>query len=407
MVDASASFVRLTSLVATSRNLPFDMDKQVWGSSPSQEPLDGALIFNLALHHKVIRDVYRNLDIIDDVHFSVQVRAALQRAYLLEQSAKQMLSRQWRLLSPILSGHGVRCMVVKGPASSLQLYGDANARGFTDLDILVDAPDLSMVVPLVEQAGYRLKTAEVQPLPPATWSKNLIQRTHHLVFVSAVSPFRLEVHNELFEYSVDEGMESSALFDRHETLLWDTVALPTLSLVDHALFILDHGTHHGWIVLHWLVDVAALLDRDDPDFHRALATKLVETGRVKQFALAWRLCRSLFPVELPQAYEAIIAGCRAKLRYQMAFSQRQLASEGGSASSFGSIMRFTYCYRLPLARSSRERSSIATQLWKIAPQDLADLPLPAWLLPLHLLLRPFLVIRRRISRAVAARRATP
>jgi len=247
----------------------------------------------------------------------------------------------------------------------------------------------------------------VQPLPPATWSKNLIQRTHHLVFVSAVSPFRLEVHNGLFEYSVDEGMESAALFDRHETLLWDAVALPTLSLVDHALFILDHGTHHGWIVLHWLVDVAALLDRDDPDFHRALATKLVETGRAKQFALAWRLCRSLFPVELPQVYEPIIAGCRAKLRYQMAYSQRQLASEGGSASSFGSIMRFTYRYRLPLARSNREQLSIATQLWKIAPQDLADLPLPTWLLPLLLLLRPFLVIRRRIGRAVAARRAAP
>ena len=393
-----AMFSLLATAAARFRDLPID-DALSDFHHPSE--LDEKLLYRQASYHKVIQDVYSQLDTPLCSLLSEKLRKAIAQRNLLEQSAKLMLAGYWQRVSRLLSDNGIQAMVMKGPASSLQFYGNASVRGFTDLDILVDAPDLAVVIPIIEQSGYHNKDDSFAHAP-----KWFIQKTHHLVFTRPDSPFRIEVHNEMFDGTRDPDYVTGKLFERKVMLQWNDTALPTLCASDHALFVISHGTHHGWILLHWLVDVAAILRVKDPNFHEELSRKLHSSKLDRQFALACTLCQSVFPVRIPFEYEQLLSSCRTPSAYHLAYSKKHLMSGIQSKQTWMTIFLFTYRYQMPLACSFREKIDLAFKLWKVAPTDAQALKLPGWLMPIHLLLRPFFVMKRRLSRRIAARKHT-
>lgn len=385
----------LATAAARSRGLPIDDAVSEFSHSSK---LDEKLFYKQASYHKVLQDVYSQLGTSLFSSLSEAVRKAITQRNLLEQSAKLTLSAYWQQVFKVLSDNGIQALVMKGPASSLQFYGDASVRGYTDLDILVDAADLSSVIPIIEQSGYHLKGDALTHAP-----KRYIQKSHHLVFLRDDSPFRIEVHNELFEGNRSPDYSTEALFARKVMLQWNDTAMPTLRAADHALLVICHGTHHGWRLLHWLIDVAAILRVQDSNFHQELSNRLQTSKLNRQFTLACTLCQRVFPVPISHEYEQLPSSCRKPSLYHIAYSNKHLINGISFKDTWMTIVAFTYRYQIPLARSYREKLRLAVQLWKVAPTDTLALKLPEYLMPIHIVLRPFFVIKRRISRYIAAR----
>lgn len=397
MMQNQKMFSLLATATARFRNLPID---SVISEPHHAGELDEKYLYLQASYHKVIQDVQSQLGTPLFSSLSDTVRKAIAQRNLLEQSAKLMLADHWQRVSRSLSDNGIQSLVMKGPASSLQFYGDASVRGYTDLDILVHAIDLAAVIPIIEQSGYHLKGDAFTQAP-----KRYIQKTHHLVCTRPDSPFRIEIHNELFDGNEDPNYATKALFERKTVLQWNDTALPTLRATDHALFVISHGTHHGWRLLHWLVDVAAILRMEDPDFHQELSEELYTSKLNRQFILACTLCQGVFSVPMPSEYEHLLSSCRKPSSYHISYSKKHLMNGISFKDTWMSIIAFTYRYQMPLARSFREKLGLALKLWKVAPTDAQALRLPEWLMLIHIILRPFFVIKRRVSRYIAARRS--
>jgi len=397
--ESIKAFCTIASAMGASRDIPVAMDHSFWNIPEKDEVLDGEVLYRFALYHKAIEDLHSQLDSPLLAQLPEAIREKINHRHLLEHAAKQMLAHHWKLLHAQLEHNDIPSMVVKGPASSIQLYHNATIRGFTDLDILVDIPSLISIVPIFEQVGYHLKSG-VSRDDHAT----LFQKSHHLVFIRNDSPFRIEVHNVLFDEVVDPEYATKDLFTRSTIVYWNEIELPTLSPTDQAIFILAHGTHHGWKSLHWLVDIAAILTKQNPIFHDELSRKMLSAGRGKQLALAYKLCRTIFPIPLPPPYEPLVTSIKSNCSYQMECAKIQLCKGAAAKESLGSIINFTYRHQLPMARTGTEKLEVALKLFKIAPQDAKTLVLPDWLLPLHILLRPFFVMKRRIAQSVLRRR---
>ncbi len=306
---------------------------------------------------------------------------------------QQHLFSKIQELQGVFLAHGKDFLIVKGPASSVQLYGDSVLRGYLDLDILVDAEDFQQVIPLMSEAGYYVK--EGQDL--VSTKSNVVQKPHHAVFYCENSPYRIEVHTNLFD-GLGTAYSASALFDRSVSIPLPEGMVRTLGLVDHAMFIIEHGTHHAWSLLHWLLDAAKILQIEDSSFHAELARQVTRTGQGKKTVFTIELVNSLFPLPIPTPYAPIVAQYHGKFAKHISYSCRQLATAAAGRASFTSILSFTYQFRLGLATKKEEKFRLSTALFLASPKDAEAIPLPSFLSPFHLVFRPFFVIRRRINR---------
>ncbi len=399
-------FNLIATLAATSRKLPAKaMDGFDYKRAVVAAPIDEKAFLSLAMMHKLERSVSRGLQN-DSSIISSETTKKLKAKALKEGSLKQSLLQDWAKIHTALERHALPSLVIKGPASSLQLYGDALERGYTDLDILVDTPSLAQVIPGMQEAGYTLKLGQESTLEVPNTGKSynrFLQKSHHLVFIREDSPYRVEVHNTLYDqlpHHLQGEYGTHALFQRSTILKWGEVVIPTLSLVDHALFIIDHGIRHAWCVLHWLFDAAAILQMPDPGFHAQLRDGLKTLGHERQLAVVVPLIREFINLVVPSIYEPLLAKLEPRYSQQTRMCHDTLLPGSKQSTSIMHSLQLTYRYRLPLAGTWSEKWQVMTQLFLVSPQDVVKLRLPVFLMPLHLVLRPFFVIQRRFQRMV-------
>lgn len=292
---------------------------------------------------------------------------------------------------------GIPVLVLKGPASSLQLYGDAFVREYTDLDLLVNLPTIDPALPFMTALGW-----EPDDYSPAEDSgrapSRLVMRGHHVVFWKKGCPFRVELHDrtswerELFARDNIDG-----IFARAVRLEQDGKALFAPALPDHAALIIAHGTQHAWALLHWLIDATVIAAIPGVETQRTFAARICSLNMQCQLKLACELSRKLYTIELPPAFESAII-CQAPLDKSVAFAFARLQAGASDMSTFRNMIDFRFTYASPLFRTARGKFSSAFMLFLIPPQDIEALPLPRPLLFLHLFLRPFFVLSRRIQR---------
>ena len=399
-------FLLMATLAANSRKLSaksHSLLEDTLGSVHS--PIDEKAFLTLAMMHKLERSVSRSINQYA-IPLSVETGKTLKAKTLKEGSLKQALLQDWMKIHQALESHQIPCLIIKGPASSVQLYGDALERGYTDLDILVDTPSLVNVIPGMQEAGYTLKLGQESALAtPGTGktASRLLQKSHHLVFIREDSPYRVEVHNTLYDQlprHLQNEYGTHALFQRRVMLNWKEVVIPTLSLPDHALFIIDHGTRHAWCLLHWLFDVAAILHQPDPAFHQQVCEGLQTLGHERQLAVVVPLVHEFFELAIPSVYHPALKKIQQRYARQTKMCYEQLLPGARTSTSVWHSLRTIYLYRLPLAGTWSERWQVMTQLFLVSPQDVVKLRLPAFLMPLHLVLRPFFVTQRRFQRMV-------
>jgi len=180
--------------------------------------------------------------------------AATRASSLVERRRTERQVRQLRDLADLLDGHGVEALFMKGPLFTQRFYGALDARGFSDLDILIRSPDdLDRIEAMLLDAGY-------EPAFHVLMSRRLSRYfAHHFEYRRDGLP--LDVHWALqrhFTFAIDyarvwatsapvtlQGRAYRATSDEYELVLQILGALTDLQV--------------GQLALRSLVDIHRIL----------------------------------------------------------------------------------------------------------------------------------------------------
>ena len=158
-----------------------------------------------------------------------------------------------------LRAAGIRAVSLKGPASSLWLYGTVGFRRFADLDILVAPSDVVPAYKALERHGYHLPTGMTVRTAAA------IYRGLGAWPLAHGERYPLDLHFRLGHRSFASPLSAKAVINSSiET--GDSRVAPIPSPTHAALLLLVHAAKHLWCTLEMLLGIARLIARDDVDW---------------------------------------------------------------------------------------------------------------------------------------------
>jgi hypothetical protein len=363
-------------------------------SGPSSNlTLSTDILLRHAVHHKVVGTALEGLASILASTPGIDL-SVLRKKAAMEKLLRMNMVRHWIAIIQTLESAGIQVLTIKGPALSIQLYGDPYAREFTDIDILIEKSSVDKTKELLAESGFFMEDdTEIDE-----FSENpIFQSSHHFVFWKSDSSFRIEVHaaGALGERTAYREAIPD-LFNRAERLNWQGLSFGTLSKLDHGVFAIAHGTQHEWCTLHWLLDAAALMKTQENGFHSRLLEGIKANGMEREAKIAALLIRRAFGIDVDQAFldldtgffrpEGIIDHCLGRITS---------LNPPRFIDTYKKILR----YDIPLAQDIGTKVRRFLAPWRIPVADAKRQVLPKQLYFLHFFLRPFNVISRRITAA--------
>lgn len=161
---------------------------------------------------------------------------------------------------------------LKGPMLSYRIYHDPSVRISHDMDILTDRSVIDSVVSILTKSGFRL--IEVASWPQKKAQQNLIIQTcHHLSFYHEERHSCVEVHWALMNtIPISSRKQKNLLGENLTEIDFAGRKFTVLNKEFELLFLLLHGSRHGWNRLKWLIDIK---DYPVDDIDSVLFEKLV------------------------------------------------------------------------------------------------------------------------------------
>jgi hypothetical protein len=187
----------------------------------------------------------------------------------------------------VLSQAGIPVVPLRGPVIGHLLYGDAAAREFSDLDILVRKQDFARVVQALQS-----------PKPPRQecslrWGTEIsLQRTPHAPSV--------DVHWELGPGYYPFALPPDRIWSDLRTVSFERRPTPFPSPECLLIALCIHGAKHHWERLMWLCDVARLVSK--PGLEWDAAASIAAASRCRRpLILGLYLAHELLGAEVPDA----------------------------------------------------------------------------------------------------------
>ncbi|HEX6860744.1 MAG TPA: nucleotidyltransferase family protein [Caulobacteraceae bacterium] len=193
----------------------------------------------------------------------------------------------------LLDQAGVRYLLIKGLALSIQLYGRADARGSKDIDLLVEPAGLVRADQVLRAQGYFRPEADLAAGAPADVAGKEMGYLHH------DRGIMIEVHSRLTENAALYPAGFEDLWRTRETVTVGGRALPVLARDRLATYLSAHGAGHCWARLMWLLDIAPLTD--SPARTKAALADARRLGLEAVVLHALWLLHRWFGHEVPQA----------------------------------------------------------------------------------------------------------
>ena len=284
-------------------------------------------LLQLAEAHGVIHLLASRLREADGISAPREFRQRLlelERAQLL--SGLALIAEMIRVLERFAAA-GIQTLVLKGPALSLQAYGDATARQFADIDLLVRHGDVLRATKVMMEAGF------APAVGPEVVAAGKVPGEYS--FSRPGSTVIVEVHTERTLRYFPNRLAVEEVFLRSARLDFDGRAVPALSLEDALVSMCTHGAKHFWERLMWIADVAATLARRpevDWEAARTIAKKL-DAQRMLHSGLL--LARDLLKAPLPAGVERDARADRGARALARKIQNWLPAAEGTSAGLVG------------------------------------------------------------------------
>jgi hypothetical protein len=299
-------------------------------------------------------------------------------------------------LKALFAAKQIQFITYKGPSLAFAAYGDLSSREFVDLDIVVDHTQLPLVQNTLFEAGYGAEPAK-HNLSKDFMASDLFRKLEfEQTFsrrpnVAAVATSFVDVHwkvapQHVVDLRFEELMKNSVEIDLCERKFRTFV--PELLLV----LLCCHATKHQWLLLKWLVDVAAVVQRNRQlDWHKVyeIAQRFGVCAKVD---LALILC-----AELPGYRHDLPADIANRLNSQLkrfAPIKRQTLQSWFNPGSEKSNHRLHWRYELATFDTYQQRASFMLhELFDPGLPTYLRSPLPAALYPLYHVIHPLVTMQ--------------
>lgn len=346
-----------------------------------QEPVDWGALIAAALSQDVLPLVYHNLTTVCGAAVPEGMRRSLDRH--LERNAARYAKRSRDLvgLFHLLESTGIPALPFKGCVLAAAAYDNPAHREFQDLDFLIQRRDALRAKDALIAAGYRLDTPVKLNGFPANGDESRFVRERDGLAVELC--WRITLRHSLVSLDLERLRGGAAV-------VLDGVSVPTLTPEDQLLVVCVHGSKHVWLVLRWLCDVAALLDRVPEMNWARVREQARRAGCWRAVALGLHLAHELLGAPVPEPVLRAIASERGIGAAAAMVGERLFLGDGGIAAA--KQVRFQRC----LAERLRDRlwidlGPLVHRLYDLVTpgeRDQAALPLPARLRGLYYALRP-------------------
>jgi len=337
-----------------------------------RQPLAWQKLARSAEHHGLVPRLYEIL-LANSVLVPQPGLALVRRLYESNLRRTLWLTRDLGRVLAHLDARRIPALPFKGPVLAQRLYGDASARQYSDLDILIRADDFARaqaaLLELDFQPGMRLSARE---------QRSYLETAYEFTFDSRDGHSLLELQWRILPrfYSVD--FDIPGFFTRAGTQSLAGITVPSLASEDLLLTLCAHTWKHAWIQLSWFYDIAVLADCGKPDWS-AVWREASALGLSRVVAVTFLVAQRLLGAPLPP-------GLRPdSTAHQLA---EQVLPRIRRSAAFGEHL-FEY---FKLTASARERTRDRTRFWwRLATTPGAGewsvVRLPGPLFPLYRIIR--------------------
>jgi len=167
-------------------------------------------------------------------------------------------------VSKILTDAGISFIPLKGPILSYRLYDDPSYRYFSDLDLLMDIPNLKRAIESLKESGYKAFLYEW----PSKFKKEslMLRRDNQFLVYHPDKNICIELHWKPFHYNLMESKPFNELIRNNlADLKYGNLQFKVFNKELEILYLVIHGGLHAWSWLKWLIDVNKFLIKYPPD----------------------------------------------------------------------------------------------------------------------------------------------
>jgi hypothetical protein len=353
-----------------------------------KEEMDWEWIVKAARVHGVIPLLYRHLKAACPGEVPPEVYLDLQKVYFLNTRRNLILARELIGIVKELREHGIDAVPFKGPALSMMAYGDIACRSFSDLDIMVHKDDVLSSRDVLLSRGYRPQVAFT-----AKQERNILKSVCEYNFVRGNPSVIVEVHWKfLTDYYYVPPIEG--IWSRLVSIDLEGVPIPSFSANDLVLILSSHAAKHDWSTLKFIIDFAGLISRSQVDWDW-VAASAENAGLMRILHINLILAKDLLDAQIPlQMIDKVDRDSSARVvaRYvsERLFSDKDLGD--------GSIDKYLFWSRTRERMWDRLRYLFFVG-FKPTQVDYSEFPLPDFLHPLYLIVRPFRLICKYNSKS--------
>lgn len=215
---------------------------------------DWSNVLYLANLHGVIPLMYVHLKETIWDELPLYLREDLEAAQRRNAGHSLSLTGELIRLLRLLQEHSIPALPYKGPMLAHQLYGDVAMRQYVDLDVAIDAANVSRAGKLMVENGWTRDTnhSEAQ-------EKIHIKKYKDYYFFSRNGSLRTELHWKFSDSVYGFPLTVVAVQQRSSLIDFSGIQLLTPAPEDLLLMLCSHGAMHIWERISWLTDIAQLL----------------------------------------------------------------------------------------------------------------------------------------------------
>ena len=278
----------------------------------TRSDVDWDQVVEMALQHRIVPQLYRNLNSVGTGGIPAGPLQELSRNNLAIAGRSLLQTSHVIRVARLLDAAGIDALFYKGAILAALAYR-GQARCFTDLDVLIRKSDRKRALDLLVLDGFT-------PSDILTEAEQQVRVKYGFEdqYYSDGDRLRLEIHYDISQTRYNLGIDTEGLFARSIKMPICGVPISTLSHEDMLLFLSWHGSVNMWQPIRLIVDLAEFIDTA-PNLDWAmleLRSRQLDLHRVITIGLI--LCRDVLEADLPP---------EAFARFRPAGSARRVAED--------------------------------------------------------------------------------
>ncbi|MGD8781901.1 MAG: nucleotidyltransferase family protein [Ignavibacteria bacterium] len=217
--------------------------------------IDWPSFIELVKFHRVKEQVYQTIqengiNIPDNIKTQLKELSRANRITALKNTAEAIN------LDKVFKKKNIEALLLKGITLSQQLYGDLGYRHAGDIDFFAMKDDVIYIDKILSDNGYQ-RTFPSFSLSPKQ-IKIFMLNNHHYEYFNKEKAVRLEVHWDFFPNKKLYKLDTKKIFNNARSVEISGNKISTLQVKENILYLMVHGSLHGYFRLFWLYDIAKL-----------------------------------------------------------------------------------------------------------------------------------------------------